>query len=315
MSNFLTSDLFEQVLVAPAMQLKADALQIVSGYVSSALAVQHLSHLDKLKKDEKCHPDMTVQIIHGMAGCGGLSRSHHVLFRELVASHPSFHCFYLDDASGIHSKVYIWSRYGHPIQAFVGSANYTGRGFLGAQGEAVSTCQPDLAKAYFDQLHGNAIACIEPQIEDRLVIHDYGNVQMSAQDSVELPLVMEKTGLPHRRAGLNWGQRPGREPNQAYIPIPTWVVNDNPCFFPPRGCPFTITTDDGEHISAVRAQDKGKAIESIPSNSILGRYFRMRLDIYPGARVEKRHLDRYGRHTVTLGKLDEDLYYLDFSVS
>ena len=87
---------------------------------------------------------------------------------------------------------------------------------------------------------------------------------------VELPLVIEKTNTIQQKGGLNWGQREGREPNQAYIPVPTSFNRDNPDFFPPLEQDFTLITDDGEYLMCVMAQAGRKAIQTSKNNSIMG---------------------------------------------
>lgn len=60
--------------------------------------------------------------------------------------------------------------------------------------------------------------------------------------------------------GLNWGQRLGREPNQAYIPIPIAIHKEFPNFFPNRKNEFSVITDNGESFVCVIAQENSKAI-------------------------------------------------------
>ena len=83
-------------------------------------------------------------------------------------------------------------------------------------------------------------------------------------------------------------------------------------FFPPRGQPFTVCTDDGFSFVLVVAQQGNKALHSTQDNSILGSYFRRRLKIRPGQYVEKKHLLEYGRTEVTFTKIDDENYFMDF---
>jgi len=132
-------------------------------------------------------------------------------------------------------------------------------------------------------------------------------------DFVTLPLVSMVKGelcVP-KASGLNWGQRPGREQNQAYLPVPAYIQRSN--FFPQSGVPFIIECDDGKLFECVRAQANGKAIESKKNNSLLGVYFRHRLDVIPGYMVKIQHLINYGRTSVDVFMVNEHKYYLDFS--
>jgi hypothetical protein len=120
-------------------------------------------------------------------------------------------------------------------------------------------------------------------------------------------------GTMHSKAGLNWGQREGRDPDQAYIPVPAEVHRDLPGFFPPLGRRFTVQTDDGEVFICVTAQQNRKGLETPEDNSLLGRYFRRRLGVGSGEFVTRDHLQAYGRTDVKITKIDDDLYIMEFS--
>jgi hypothetical protein len=78
---------------------------------------------------------------------------------------------------------------------------------------------------------------------------------------------------------------------------------------------FTINTDDNKTLIATRAQQNGKAIHTPHNNSLIGEYFRMRLGLPKGAFVQKEDLIRYGRTDVDFYKVDDENYYMDFSVA
>ena len=112
-------------------------------------------------------------------------------------------------------------------------------------------------------------------------------------------------------SGLNWGQRAGRDPNQAYLPIPATIQSSG--FFPDSGYEFELICDDSETFRVVRAQANGKGLHSLPSNSIMGLYFRRRLNLPSGALLVLQHLIDYGRLSVDIYKLPENRYFLDFA--
>lgn len=60
------------------------------------------------------------------------------------------------------------------------------------------------------------------------------------------------------------------------------------------------------------AQDK--AIHTTKSNSIFGKYFRERLNVPLGNFVVKQDLINYGRTDVKICKIDDETYFMDFSV-
>jgi hypothetical protein len=135
----------------------------------------------------------------------------------------------------------------------------------------------------------------------------------STADIISLPLTSKIKGIEMvpQRSGLNWGQRLGREPNQAYLAVPSEVQRSG--FLPERGEEFLIECDDGEIMKCIRAQANGKAIETCGDNSILGLYFRRRLNVRPGYLVTIEHLYRYGRLSVDISFVNNYRYFLNFS--
>ena len=133
------------------------------------------------------------------------------------------------------------------------------------------------------------------------------------KDTITLKLTIgsgENTRVPDR-SGLNWGQRPNRDHNQAYIAIPREIQKSS--FFPEAGVPFEIKCDDGYKMNCVRAQANGKALQTNPQNAILGAYFRRRLSLRDGQLITLAHLERYGRSTLEISKIDYLHFFLDFS--
>jgi hypothetical protein len=113
-------------------------------------------------------------------------------------------------------------------------------------------------------------------------------------------------------SGLNWGQRPGRDKNQAYLSVPSTVQKSD--FFPDIGVEFVVKTTDGESWICARRQQNGKAIHTVSSNSIMGMYFRKRLGVNPGEFVLVDHLLNYGRTNVDIYKESVNTYILDFDL-
>lgn len=132
-------------------------------------------------------------------------------------------------------------------------------------------------------------------------------------DYVRIPLTIRKAGEVQvaSTSGLNWGQRPGRNENQAYLPIP--VEYQRSGFFPGIGVPFRVLCDDGQQLTLVQAQQNGKALHTPEDNSILGKYFRDRLGVPHGMPVGIHHLERYGRFALDISIDDSGNYLLDFS--
>jgi len=327
----LTKDLFRQVLMQPA-QDGANKLYIVSGYATAAMAFHHLQYL----RQHDCQ--VVIELIVGMTASVGLSESNHKGFQELVQSDfaGTFSCSYLTDLPPVHSKVYSWYKDEQPICGFVGSANYTQTAFGNNQCEAMTVADAEQVLQYFQGLISQSIYCDHIDAENFVHIFNersYARIRLDSLasqqpqpdaenspslpsllglDSVQVSLLNRNGSLPPR-SGLNWGQRPeyNREPNQAYIKLPSSIYNTD--FFPQRCLHFTVLTDDGKVLICTRAQDNAKAIETPHNNSLIGEYFRNRLGLPNGAPVTIDDLSRYGRTTVNFFKIDDETYFMDFS--
>jgi len=320
-------NLFDEILLNPAKDY--DKLCIVSGFAMPSMVDHHFRSIkDKFDRD-----DTEINLIVGMTPSSMISKTHHINFRKL-STKPSFKCSYINiNETPIHSKLYTWLKGNTPQVAFMTSANYTFTAFKGNQDEIASECDPEKAFAYYKSVIPYSLYCTLDDAEDLVVDKiaegrsDQNLVQESSDgerpvvaitdgNSVRLPLFVAKRNVIHTAAGLNWGQRAGREPNQAYIPIPMAIAKSD--FFPSLGVPFSVLTDDNIPFVCVRAQPKAKggkigfAIETPSNNSELGEYFRHRLGLQPGVFVHLDDLKRYGNLYVTFTKINEDEYYMQF---
>lgn len=323
-SELFTEDLFSKVLLQPANDNVSD-LYIVSGYASSAMVFHHA---EKLKEQEI---DINVHLIIGMAGRDGLSKTNHLGFKNLMENEllGKFECSYLVNHPPVHSKVYSWLRGDVPIAGFAGSANYSQKAFIGnSQREVATKCSSLHAYEYYQSLIDDTLFCTHQDAEEVIALYSDNRAISSNQNAIEeengdyeptlLGLenesvsLINRSGIISERSGLNWGQREGREPNQAYIPLKAELYNTD--FFPPVGQHFTINTDDGKILLCSRAQQNGKAIHTPHNNSQIGEYFRNRLNVANGELVTMEDLLSYGRTNIDFYKVDEENYFMDFSV-
>ncbi|MBR4321052.1 AAA family ATPase [Treponema sp.] len=115
--------------------------------------------------------------------------------------------------------------------------------------------------------------------------------------------------------GLNWGQRDGREPNQAYLQLTPEVYRSD--FFPVKKHYFLVDTDDGFSFVMNRGQkgEDGSALETPEDNSLLGKYLRKRLGVPENSRIEKTAIEAYGRSDIDFVKIGMNHYKMDFSLN
>lgn len=323
-SELLTGDLFQQALIEPVAS-GARELFVVSGYASPAMVTHHL---EQVKKEFR--KPISIDLVVGMAGRDGLTRDAILGFQSIPrqASGSNFSCAFSLPERSVHSKVFVWNDDSGPMKAFVGSANYTqfGFGLLNKSQthlEVLTEVDPNQAFDYVLECGKKTVDYRSSDLYKYIPLVE-SNHSASAQDfeevlevsadeaSVILPLVQttKDPGQIHQKSGLNWGQREGRNPNQAYIPIPTEVSSSG--FFPDRGVHFQIVTDDGQSFIGTVAQDGGKAIETPSDNCILGRYFRIKLGLSEGVFVDTEDLTRFGSNAVRFSKIDDETYKLTF---
>lgn len=324
-----TSELFQNVLINP-VNSGCDELLIASGYASSAMAFHHLNFLREIGFNE-----IKIKLIIGMSYAEGISLSNHNGFKQImnIDFQNKFECSYRNINPPFHTKLYIWLNNGNPVNSFLGSANYSQIAFNERrQKEALTNCNPTSAIAYFNELINGSIYCTHPDADSTIQIYNDRFIARRTRRTIEIETsdisaltytenlayvkvsLLDRNGNMHNKAGLNWGQRNRREPNEAYLQLSPSVYNSN--FFPIRSVHFTVLTDDNKTLICTRAQKNnfGTAIETPQKNSLIGEYFRNRLGLANGAFVTKEDLIRYGRTDVTFYKIDDENFYMDFSV-
>lgn len=313
----LTTELFTQILLDPAS--RCDELVVVSGYVSSPMALRHVFGRWTDGKRTNGLPDhCRVTVLYGMYPLAGIAVQDHKMFCSLMEASRRLSVGYCLDTP-VHAKVYTWLKEGVPEVAYVGSANYTLTGFESAQVECCTEADPRWAHAFFcHTLEQSQIATeiVKPRFQREAfkgADDSTFSFDLAVEDlpCVRLPLFAVKEDRIQRRAGLNWGQRPGRDKNQAYVHIPAEIAKSG--FFPKKGEPFTVLTDDDECFECVVAQDGDKGLETPASNAILGAYFRRRLGLASGEFVELDHLDQYGSRWITMYRGTENRFFLRYA--
>ena len=303
----LTDDLFEQVLITPATQKGVNKLQIVSGFATAGMADRHMEKLAKLQQQ------ISIELIVGMTPRSGIEIAQHYAMQKLVNTRPygmDFSCRYVVSGNPVHAKTYCWMVDDKPEIAFTGSANYTLTGFGQTQIEVIEDADCNDVVAFHAATLNQTADCIEPSIDQKITLTQTNKTKSTTKNTVTLPLLDKKTGDTPPRSGINWGQRLGRDKDQAYINIPSDIGRSG--FFPDRGERFTVLTDDNQSFIMVRAQDGGKGLETTQNNSLLGEYLRGRMGVPSGQYVTLQDLTTYGRTDVAITKIDDETYLLDF---
>jgi hypothetical protein len=320
------TDFRDRILTEPVRQ-GADSLKIISGYATDTMASWHITEILT-----QAQPSINISLIVGMCAFYGISKGAHEGFKSLIARNntgqSNLTCQYVVEGAPVHSKLYLWEIVGSPFSAYMGSANYTQSAFSRVRRELLQECDPPDALAYYDSEEAHSMFCNHAEIEEYVKLVPTHPI-LKAEESPLISLrgsgveyvtlsLLSRTGAVGDRSGLNWGQRPKRNPNQAYIPLPVKVMRSG--FFPldpddPRNNPhFSVLTDDGKQLILRVEQQNNKAITTPANNSLLGEYFRNRLSVSNGEYITNAHLSNYGRTDVTFYKFDDEQFFMDFSV-
>jgi hypothetical protein len=139
---------------------------------------------------------------------------------------------------------------------------------------------------------------------------------VKVQPHVFLPLYSMRGGkhVPDK-SGLNQWNAGGRarKSNEVYIPIPAWIHQKFPNFFPNRDEVFELTLPDRTPLSASVCQDGSKALMSNP-NTVLGKWIlRDVLNLKEGELVNYEKLQTIGLDAVVVYKVDNKHYDIDFA--
>ena len=322
--HLITDNLFERVLLEPARRGSSE-LFVLSGYSSASMVTKHFETASK-----ELSIDLAIDLHIGMTGRDGLSRNTLLGLQSIPRQigGRSFNCSLSVMGKSNHSKIYVWCNDKGPQEAFLGSSNYTQLGFgisasASTHQEVCVAIDPTAGFEYILASSRGGISYKSPDIADHIDLYDEQTfpkfeidepeIANKSTDFVDLPLVMTRTdvrGEVHQKSGLNWGQREGRNPDQAYIPIPSTIAKGK--FFPDKSVHFQVITDDGEAFICTVAQDNEKALETPSDNSILGKYFRKKLNLPSGTFIEKKHLEEFGSNTVRIYRDGDDSYLLSF---
>ena len=302
----LTDSLFEQVLVNPIGKYRPDTLLVASGFATASMANYHMGALKELSHAP------SIRLIVGMAK-SGIETAQHRAFVQLSKTdirERKFSCRYITKGAPVHAKVYIWVKNEKPVAAFAGSANYTLTGFGKTQVEAVGAVDKHLAHEFYNKLLRRSVDCANAEGKITLLPTRRVKEDREETDSINLSMLVKRTGETHTAGGINWGQRENRDPNEAYIPFSANIRRSG--FFPEKGRRFVVQTDDSEVFVMVVASGKGKVLETPDNNSLIGEYLRRRLGVASGEYVTREHFEKYGRTDITFTKVDDETYFMDF---
>ena len=331
-----TDNLEKTILFEPAK--RCNRLQIVSGFTDCDRIISHVTGLvagTQAREFKKCEQ---IDLILGMYN--SVSEKKHNKLKFLLSNTlnplddehlPRFNLYYISQNKEVHSKIYTWFVDDTPKEAFVGSANYSIEAFQRRR-ECMEDSDPIQTAQYFNSLLPDTVNCLQTNnlkfskkktntgdgYDPDNADYDY-YMKLTPVATCTVSLLTAK-GTVGYGSSINWGHRRNgivREPNQAYIPYnkPDKVEG----FFPDRenpndvNCPpFRVITKDGGICHMRMAQGGNKALHSVESNSILGRWLRKQMGQPAGCFITLEMLQNYGKTAVTFKKYADGTYLLEF---
>lgn len=344
---FSYSNLYDRVF---NKDIDADKLIIITGYIGTSI----ITDLNELP--------YSTDIYIGMYGSNIGGIIHNSLLK--LNNEKKININYTNIL--IHSKCYIWLKNGKVIKALIGSANFSTSALMTPKKEVLG----DIPLDSYNQIQ----TYMNLVIEDSYPVNEYTGIignnhyvdeyTKSINDiEVEISLLASRNGSSnilgletiagevHMCGGLNWGFSDAQPlPNDAYIPIPSDLIRNNPLLFPPKneeGNEYVDAVwDDGTQMQLLLEGTQiidnikyPKQIASFKNKKVLGIYLRKRIgkkigedlvlteltkedlvknvsrnpQIYIKKIITKQMLDKYGRNSINIKLLGEASYYLDFS--
>lgn len=304
------SDSIAKTLLFNPIELGCNKLCILSYHATPSM----VSWLLKTYEEQGI-TNVSVELIVENVINDGIDLISHAGFKELHTNNTNFSCCYLFQSPMSKRNLFIWLHDDKPIQAFSCSYDFTQQSLLRKRGGSHSVCSATNAYKNYEDAVNRSIYCNHSEVEDYIVIDTKlspaSKAYIRPDNCVHLSFIT-RTGETGKRSGLNWGQRNNRNKNEAYIPLPSKIAKSG--FFPLNKQHFLVVTDEHHTLQLRVEQQNDKAITTPASNALLGEYFRNRLGLANGSYVFASDLRAYGRTDVAFYKIDEEQYYMDFSV-
>lgn len=315
-TDFCYSDCTAQHLLFDPFYEGANKLCIITSHATPSMASWLLKSYE-----EKGITDVAVELIISDVIDEGIDSVLHEGFRNLHGNRYSniwrnFSCSYLFQPLSLNQNYYIWLDGDTPVKAFECSYEFTQQSMLRNHSGSMHSRLAVYAYSLYEKAVNHSIYCNHSEVDDYVVVRSSCNSisalsAVSEDNRVHLSF-LARDGETGTKSGLNWGQRSNRNRNEAYIPLPAKVARSG--FFPLNKQHFLVVTDDHHTLQLRVEQQNDKAITTPASNALLGEYFRNRLGLANGCYIKKEHLLAYGRTDVTFHKIDEEQYYMDFSI-
>ena len=195
-----------------------------------------------------------------------------------------------------------------------------------------SSSNPTKSISFSDGMHEYAFSSSKSTLKRRFVLPSKGKVFVLNVDILSDPLsfledlnfkclVTNKESsfvlLPlssQEKSGLNQWNAGGRKrnPNEVYIPIPKWIHQCYPAFFPARDDDFALNLPNRKVLTAKICQDEGKALMSNPNKAMGVWLLRDVLKLPEGQVLTDEYLQEKGIDSIKVTKVNSHTFDVDY---
>lgn len=310
----------------------ANMLKIISGYGSAKFTERVLKEF----------PDLKIELFLGMT-MDGVSINNHSRFLSLIESYPNrLNVYYQVENPNTHIKLYSWYYKTYNLINFAGSANFTENGFINNR-ELLVPCNGDIEQLFLKQFE-ISMDCQNSKINeyikfynDEIIVEETGETQINTQKTInseenksiitasnyrdryflnyylrkknevisefKVPVLL-KTETSPDTTGINAWNRKKQLPYLKQSPNYPFSK-----FFP-LDKTVTFFTDDGRKVEGVVRGSKDRQLEFEHN---IYEYISNRIGLYEKRPINFKDLLDYGRSYITLSKISDHEYLLDFS--
>ena len=321
----------ENIIIERHKKNGADQLLFLGGFIGIQ-PIQNIS--EKINSSIKC------DIIYG---CYTKANKTIPIIKKYIdyTKNSNVNIFFSNNYN--HAKIYMWLKNNKPIEVIQGSANFSSSGLCN-DGQEILVDVPSNEHSCIYKFMLDAklksILCIDAIIKEVRPVENNTNLSIKLDKvlSNKIPeakiYLGDKKGHVQERSALNWGFGKGNVGKDcSYIPIRLGLIKNLPSLFPFNGVNPNVGKGEGLRNKKQIAEaifDDGftmqlsfegiakpyyfKNLTSFPKNNILGKYIRKRLNLKEYDKIEYYHLKNYGRDDIGIKKVQDGLYYIDFSV-
>ncbi|MCW9699240.1 restriction endonuclease PLD domain-containing protein [Avibacterium sp. 20-129] len=145
------------------------------------------------------------------------------------------------------------------------------------------------------------------------IIEKEHKMQSYQYEQIVLPLYSTRNNDVPKHSGLNQWNANGRKRNadEVYIPVPSFIRDDYPDFFPPRDQSFDLKTPDGKLLNAKICQENGKALMTNPNSALADWLLRQLLNLEEGELATMHRLQLMDCDSVIITKISDTEYRID----